>query len=158
MAVILFVLAIVALDQLVKFWAVQTLMIHPIVLIPNVFQLTYVENRGAAFSFFQNQIGFFVVATILVLVAIIYAFWKKLVLTKLGNLSLALVAGGAIGNLVDRILHGYVVDLFYFELISFPVFNVADVFIVVGGILFVYYVLMQHDKAQAAMQKESESE
>lgn len=158
MAIILFVLAIVALDQLVKFWAVQTLMIHPIVLIPNVFQLTYVENRGAAFSFFQNQIGFFVVATILVLAAIIYAFWKKLVLTKLGNLSLALVAGGAIGNLVDRILHGYVVDLFYFELINFPVFNVADVFIVVGGILFVYYVLMQHDKAQAAIQKESESE
>ncbi len=143
------VFAIVCLDQLVKFWAIQTLMDgSPIVLIPNIFQLTYVENRGAAFSFLEDQIWFFVLTTVCVLVAIFYAFYKKMILTKVGKWSLIFVAGGAIGNLVDRILHGYVVDMFYFELIDFPVFNVADIFIVIGGILFAYYVVIQYDKVK----------
>lgn len=77
-----------------------------------------------------------------------YAFYKKLILTKVGRWSLAFVAGGAVGNLIDRILHGYVVDMFYFELIDFPVFNVADIFIVIGGFLFAYYILFQYDKAK----------
>ena len=144
---LLLIALIVGTDQLIKFWAVQILMSgSSIVLIPGVFQLTYVENRGAAFSFLENHISFFVVATLLVLCAIIYSFHKNLVPTKLGRLSLTFVAGGAIGNLIDRILHGYVVDMFYFELIDFPVFNVADIFIVTGGILFAYYALVQYDK------------
>lgn len=147
MILLLLVVLIIGADQLVKFWAVQTLMSgSSIVLIPGIFRLTYVENRGAAFSFLENHISFFVIATLLVLCAIIYAFHKKLIPTKLGRLALAFVAGGAVGNLIDRILHGYVVDMFYFELIDFPVFNVADIFIVIGGILFAYYVLVQYDK------------
>lgn len=147
MILLLLVVLIIGADQLVKFWAVQTLMSgSSIVLIPGIFRLTYVENRGAAFSFLENHISFFVIATLLVLCAIIYAFLKKLIPTKLGRLALAFVAGGAVGNLIDRILHGYVVDMFYFELIDFPVFNVADIFIVIGGILFAYYVLVQYDK------------
>lgn len=143
------VFLIVCLDQLVKFWAVQTLMGKPpIVLIPSIFQLTYVENRGAAFSFLEDQIWFFVLTTVCVLAAIFYAFYKNMILTKIGKWSLIFVAGGAIGNLIDRILHGYVVDMFYFELIDFPVFNVADIFIVIGGILFAYYVVMQYDKVK----------
>lgn len=147
MILLLLVIFIVCADQLVKFWAVQTLMSgDSIVLISGIFRLTYVENRGAAFSFLENHISFFIIATLLVLVAIIYAFYKKLILTRIGKLALAFVAGGAVGNLLDRILHGYVVDMFYFELIDFPVFNVADIFIVIGGILFAYYVLIQYDK------------
>ena len=147
MILLLLVVLIIGADQLVKFWAVQTLMSgSSIVLIPGIFRLTYVENRGAAFSFLENHISFFVIATLLVLCAIIHAFLKKLIPTKLGRLALAFVAGGAVGNLIDRILHGYVVDMFYFELIDFPVFNVADIFIVIGGILFAYYVLVQYDK------------
>ncbi|MBS7225223.1 MAG: signal peptidase II [Clostridiaceae bacterium] len=143
------VCAIVCLDQLVKFWTIQNLMGgDPIVLIPGVFQLTYVENRGAAFSFLENQIWFFVLTTVCVLAAIAYALYKKVILTKLGKWSLIFVAGGAIGNLIDRILHGYVVDMFYFELIDFPVFNVADIFIVIGGILFAYYIVIQYDRAK----------
>lgn len=150
MLFVFFVLIIVVLDQLIKLWAVHTLMSgQSIVLIPHVFQLTYVENRGAAFSFLQDQIPFFVLVTAVVLAAIIYAFRKRLILTSLGKLSLVFVAGGAIGNLLDRVLRGYVVDMFYFNLIDFPVFNIADIFIVIGGILFSYYVLMQHDHVKA---------
>ena len=69
----------------------------------------------------------------------------------MGRAALLLVAGGAIGNLLDRIFHGYVVDMFYFELIDFPVFNIADIFIVIGGVLFAYYVLVQYDHVQKKM-------
>lgn len=143
------VLSIVALDQLVKLWAVNALMgSEPIIIIPHVFQLTYIENRGAAFSFLQNQIVFFVIITLTALFAIAYVLRKKMIFTSLGRISLILVAGGAIGNLLDRVLRGYVVDMFYFNLIDFPVFNVADIFIVIGGIVFAYYLLVQHDAAK----------
>ena len=64
--------------------------------------------------------------------------------TGLGRWSLALVAAGALGNAIDRVVHGFVVDLFDFRLINFPVFNVADIFICVGGALFVIYFMFQH--------------
>ena len=69
---------------------------------------------------------------------------KKLMQTALGRWSLVLVAAGALGNAIDRVVHGFVVDLFDFRLINFPVFNVADIFICVGGALFVIYFLFQH--------------
>lgn len=146
MIYLVLVLAAVILDQLVKYWAIQNLILSPCFVIPEVFQLTYVENRGTAFSFLQGQIWLFAVTTVLILLVIAYAFWKRLILSRLGKISLAMIAGGAIGNFLDRILRGYVVDMFYFELINFPVFNVADVFIVIGGILFAYYFIIQHDK------------
>lgn len=144
---IFLVLGIVLFDQLVKYWAAQVLTMGPIVLLPNVFELTYVENRGAAFSFLENHISLFIIITCIVLCGICYALYRKLLYTRLGKVALLCVAGGALGNLIDRIAHGYVIDMFYFRLINFPVFNVADVFIVCGGILFVYYVLIQHDRA-----------
>ncbi len=143
---ILMILGIVLFDQAVKYFAVHVLTQHTIVVLPGVFELTYVENRGAAFSFLENHILFFVVITCVVLAIIVYALYKKLVKTKIGCIALLFVAGGALGNLVDRLVHRYVVDIFYFRLINFPVFNIADVFIVCGGILFIYYVLVQHDK------------
>ena len=148
MIYLVLVLTAVILDQLVKYWAIQNLMISPYFVIPGVFQLTYVENRGTAFSFLQGQIWLFTITTILILLVIAYVFWKRLILSKLGRVSLAMITGGAIGNFLDRSLRGYVVDMFYFELIDFPVFNIADVFIVIGGILFAYYFMIQHDKMQ----------
>lgn len=154
---VLVILCGVLLDQAVKYWAAHTLINGTIVLIPGVFELTYVENRGAAFSILQNHVSLFVVITCVILCAIVYSLYKGLVLTRVGRCALLLVAGGAVGNLIDRIVRGYVVDMFYFKLINFPVFNVADIFVVCGGILFVYYVLIQHDKA-AAKRKASSDE
>ena len=71
-------------------------------------------------------------------------FQKMLMQTALGNWSLVLIAAGAVGNAIDRVARGFVVDMFDFRLIHFPVFNVADIFICVGGVLFVIYFMFQH--------------
>lgn len=143
---IIAIVVLVSLDQFVKYLTVTNLMLKPIVLIENIFELTYVENKGAAWSILENQIWFFILMTVIILALIAYAFYKKMIYTKLGQISLVLICAGAIGNLIDRITHGYVIDMFSFKLINFPVFNVADICIVCGGILFVYYMMFQHDK------------
>ena len=151
---IIAIVVLVSLDQFVKYLTVTHLMLKPIVLIENIFELTYVENKGAAWSILENQIWFFILMTVIILALIAYAFYKKMIYTKLGQISLVLICAGAIGNLIDRITHGYVIDMFSFKLINFPVFNVADICIVCGGILFVYYMMFQHDKyAEKAAKK-----
>lgn len=117
-----------------------------IVLIPGAFQLHYLENRGAAFGILQNQRGVFVVLTIAYLAAVCW-FINRCPKTNrymLLHLIASVLTAGAIGNFIDRLRLGYVVDFFYFSLINFPVFNVADIFVVISfigiaiSILFVY--------------------
>lgn len=145
---VIFVAGLILLDQLVKIWALRVLApVGTIPLIDGIFQLRYIENRGAAFSMLQNQTLPLIIVSVIVVAAIIFAFQRNMLRTTLGRFSLLLVVSGAIGNLIDRIFRGFVVDLFDFVLIHFPVFNVADIFIVVGGILFVFYFMFQHDKA-----------
>lgn len=142
----------VALDQAVKYWAFTSLQAQQTIpLLENVFHLTYVENRGAAFSLFSQFDSRWIFVTLAVVITIVIAIVlrKGLMQHALGNWSLVLVAAGAIGNAIDRVVHGFVVDLFDFRLIHFPVFNVADIFICVGGVLFVIYFLFLHkDDAQ----------
>ena len=140
-------LLMIALDQVVKYWAFTSLQAqHTIPLIENVFHLTYEENRGAAFSLFAqfDSRWIFVTLACIITVVILVVLQKKLMQTALGRWSLVLVAAGALGNAIDRVVDGFVVDLFVFRLINFPVFNVADIFICVGGALFVIYFLFQH--------------
>ena len=140
-------LLMIVLDQVVKYWAFTSLQAqHTILLIENVFHLTYVENRGAAFSLFAqfDSRWIFVVLAVVITIAILIALSKNWIQTSLGRWSLVLVIAGALGNAIDRVVHGFVVDLFDFRLINFPVFNVADIFICVGGALFVIYFMFQH--------------
>lgn len=149
MLAILSVFAMIALDQLVKYWTITV--VKPAIsipVIPNVFHFTYVENRGAAFSILQGRKLFFVIITAVVLLMILYVFRKGLIVHATGKWALLMVAGGAIGNLIDRILRGFVVDVFDFCLIHFPVFNVADIFVVCGGFLFAFYILFQHPSSE----------
>ena len=144
---ILAALVLIGLDQAVKYWALTSLQAqHTIPLIETVFHLTYVENRGAAFSLFAqfDSRWIFVTLACVITIVILVVLQKKLMQTALGRWSLVLVAAGALGNAIDRVVHGFVVDLFDFRLINFPVFNVADIFICVGGALFVIYFLFQH--------------
>lgn len=144
---ILAALVLIGLDQAVKYWALTSLQAqHTIPLVENVFHLTYVENRGAAFSLFAqfDSRWIFVTLACIITVVILVVLQKKLMQTALGRWSLVLVAAGALGNAIDRVAHGFVIDLFDFCLIGFPVFNVADIFICVGGALFVIYFLFQH--------------
>ena len=141
------ILVMIAVDQAVKHWAFTVLQPqHTIPLIENVFHLTYIENRGAAFSMFAkfDSRWIFVALAAVITLAICYALSKKLMQTAMGSWSLVLIAAGAVGNAVDRVARGFVVDMFDFRLIHFPVFNVADIFICVGGVLFVIYFMFQH--------------
>lgn len=137
---------IVALDQIFKYFAKEYLMpIGYFPIIQDVFHLTYVENRGAAFGLFQGQRWIFITLTFIIAGLIAYFLLKipeKFLFLKA---SLALVLGGAIGNLIDRVRLGYVVDMFDFTLINFPVFNIADSMLVVGTILLGYHLMFVGD-------------
>ena len=137
----------IAADQAVKYWAFTSLQAQQTIpLINGVFHLTYIENRGAAFSLFAqfDSRWIFVALASVITLAICYTLSKKLMQTALGSWSLVLIAVGAVGNAIDRVARGFVVDMFDFRLIHFPVFNVADIFICVGGVLFVIYFMFQH--------------
>ncbi|PHV71138.1 signal peptidase II [Sporanaerobium hydrogeniformans] len=145
---IVVILGLVGLDQVTKIWAVQKLSNgQDISLWPDVFHLTYVENRGAAFGMLQNKQWFFIVITGIVLVGLIW-YYKKLPVTfwgKMSRISFVCIISGAIGNLIDRIMLNYVRDFFYFKLIDFPVFNIADI-LVVGGVGLLLLVILMGEK------------
>ena len=109
--------------------------------IKNVFHITYHLNDGAAFSILKGKTAFLTAATIIIIIAVlIYIFIKKPKHNML-LMSLTLILSGAVGNLIDRVKDKAVVDFLDFRLINFPVFNVADSAIVIGGILLFLYVL-----------------
>ncbi|AAM24750.1 signal peptidase II [Caldanaerobacter subterraneus subsp. tengcongensis MB4] len=139
---IVIVAFVVFLDQFTKYLAAKYLMpIGSYPVIKHFFHLTYVENRGAAFGMLQNKTLFFIVITVVVGIVLIYSM-IKLPENSLYNYTLAMILGGAIGNLIDRVRLGYVVDFIDFKF--FPaVFNVADSFIVVGAIILGYLMIFK---------------
>lgn len=150
-------LVLVGLDQLFKVLAVNSLKGEPsYVLWDGVFELLYVENRGAAFSMLQNARWFFVVLTTIVmlflLMVVLSGRYRRFPLL---NVSFVLVIGGGIGNLIDRIVNGYVIDYLYFKLINFPVFNFADCCLVVGAILMLaFFFFVYEDTSKLKPQEE----
>lgn len=141
-------IGLIAVDQLIKWGAVSRLsQIDTYPIIANLFHLTYVENRGAAFGIFQNKIIFLAVLTFIELSVILWFFIKKTDNTKkILRVSLILIMAGAIGNFIDRIFRGFVVDLFDFRLINFYVFNFADVCICLGVAVFIFYIIFLDGK------------
>ena len=140
-------LAGVILDQLSKYMAVHFLQgTDGIDLIPGVFRLTYLENRGAAFGVLQGQQWFFYILTAVILVVVVLAYVRIPAGRKFLPLQICAVfiVSGALGNLIDRVRLGYVVDFFYFELIDFPVFNVADIFVTVSAVLLAVLLLLYY--------------
>ena len=114
--------------------------------IENVFCLHYLENHGAAFGIFQNQQLFFLITTAIILAGIGYFSYKLPQDKKYLPLEIIslFVSAGAIGNFIDRLSYGYVIDFLYFELIDFPVFNVADCYVTCSAffliiLIFFYY-------------------
>lgn len=149
-ALISFVILII-IDQWTKALAVEHLMNQkPLVLIPGVFQLHYLENRGAAFGMLQGQRFFFVVIAILVLAAITYIYFKLPWQKHFHYLRAVgiFVVAGAVGNLIDRVSLGYVVDFFYFELINFPIFNVADIYVTCATFVLAFLILFYYKEEE----------
>ena len=126
------------LDQLSKWFVVQYLKpIRSFQLIEGVFSLRYLENSGAAFGILYGRQFFLITVSILVTLVMIY-FYTRIPHTKRHlyiRIVAILIVSGAIGNLIDRIRLGFVIDFLFFELINFPIFNLADSFIVIGSIL-----------------------
>ena len=136
--------AAVLLDQVTKHLAVVHLKLQrEIVLIRGVFELRYLENRGAAFGLFQNRQVFFVCDAVIIFLLIGFFYGRIPGGLKFLPMRICavLICAGAVGNLIDRIRYQYVVDFFYFSLIDFPIFNVADCYAVIACVLFAYLIL-----------------
>lgn len=144
MAAILILAVIVALDQLTKYIAVTKLMpVGRVTFIEGIMDFSFVRNFGAAFGMLQGGKWLFVVVTAVLAVGVFIAF-KKLPKDRGNNLlrlSLIMILGGAIGNCIDRLLRGFVVDFFKTTFMEWPVFNVADIFVVCGAFLMAFTVL-----------------
>lgn len=112
-----------------------------VILIEKVFKLSYVENRGAAFGIFQDMRYVFIVLTVLIVFFLLWLLKKEKTESRIFRTGITLMITGAVGNFIDRVSIGYVVDFINFHLINFPVFNVADCFVCIGaGLLIVYYL------------------
>ena len=136
-----------ALDQWTKYLASTILRrLESFSLISGVFELRYLENRGAAFGIMQNRQIVFVVGGIIILAVILYLYQKMPFTPHYRPLRICavLLASGAVGNMIDRVKLDYVVDFFYFRLIDFPIFNVADCYVVIACILFVVLILFYY--------------
>ena len=133
---------LVLLDQLSKYAAVLHLKNQPgIPLIPDVFELYYLENRGAAWGILENARYFFLI-TAVILTGLIFYYYRKLPPDRYWNLSrflMIMLASGAVGNAIDRFVHGYVIDFLYFSAIDFPIFNVADCYVTISIVLFLVF-------------------
>lgn len=145
----------VAVDQISKYIAVDRLMgKDSIVFIKGLLSFTYVENQGAAWGIMSGKVNVFVILTIIVIPLLIYFFIRTSIGKKYTNKKKAfsflqfieiLLIAGAIGNFIDRIVNGYVVDFFQFTFIDFPVFNVADCYITVGAAMFIFFYFLLDD-------------
>lgn len=144
MEFIIIILGIIV-DRVSKLWAIGTLKGgKDIVIIDKFFQLSYLENRGAAFGILQNKVIFLSIFTIILILGLSIFLYKNRKKSKLLSISLSLIIGGALGNFYDRIIYKYVVDfilLHYKDKYYFPTFNMADVFVVCGTILLAIYIL-----------------
>lgn len=155
-----YILAIfsVLADQIAK-WAVVTYMNlgQTLPLIPGVFHLTSHRNRGAAFGILQNQRLFFLIITSIVVIGVIIYLQKTHREQKLLSYALAFILGGALGNFFDRAIKGEVVDMLDFRLIDYPIFNLADSFIVTGVIMIMIHSFIdaRKEKTEQVMRDSS---
>lgn len=141
---LLLALTLIVLDQYTKHLALVHLKpIHTTEFIPHLLRLTFVENRGVAFGMLSGKMGFILCLTILISIAMVIYYiklpddreyrWVKH--------CMAFIFAGAIGNIIDRIYRGYVVDFLEFDFFEFPVFNCADIFVVCGVTVLSYFII-----------------
>lgn len=144
-------IALIALDQLSKLWVLANLKgAEAMEIIPNFFQLLYVENRGAAFGILQDGRPLFIVITLAVIGGLVYGLYgKRHELSRVMEIALVLILAGAIGNFIDRLRLHYVVDFLSFNFFGHPfaVFNLADSMIVIGTLFLIIQLFLKEEKA-----------
>ena len=144
---LLIILFGILLDRITKIWAIEVLSkISQVIVIKDLFSLLYLQNKGAAFGILQGKLYFLTIVTIVVVVGMIYYIIKYRPRSKLIRISFSLIISGALGNLLDRMFYKYVVDfisIHFKDIYYFPVFNIADVMVVIGTALLAFYLLKE---------------
>ena len=148
MLYVLLLAVLIGLDQWLKYWTVSHLVLEePKDFIPGVVELWHRQNDGAGWSILSGKTAVLLVVTIVLMLGVVILLIKKIVRHPMGVTACTLILGGGIGNMIDRIRQGYVVDMLHFQFMpSFPIFNLADCFVVVGAILGAVYYLWLYDK------------
>ena len=148
----LYILAIalcIAADQAVKLYVTSHLALYESApLLPGFLELFYIQNTGGGFSILTNHTQLLTVLTAALMAVIAVLLVKKVFSHPLAMWTLTLILGGGLGNLIDRVRLGYVVDMFNFQFVSYPVFNVADILVVCGVIGFAVYYVFIYGKEQ----------
>jgi len=142
---------LIILDQVTKYWAASVLKGNKAIEIWNgVFEFQYLENRGMAFGLMQNQIILFVIFTVIILGVIFYYYRLVPDTKRMMPLRWAMVvlAAGAVGNLIDRIVNNYVIDFLYFKFIDFPIFNVADCYVTISLLTLICLILFYYKEEE----------
>lgn len=149
----------VAADQALKLWTVANLALYESApLIPGIVELRYIQNTGGGFSILTGHTWLLAAVTAVLMLVIAGILVKKVFAHPLAVWSLVVVLGGGIGNLIDRVRLGYVVDMFNLQFMNYPVFNIADIFVVCGAIGFGVYYMLIHDKVTAAKEQPAQKE
>lgn len=143
---LLIALTVIIVDQLVKIWTVNQIVIGETVFHNPVLSLTHLHNEGAAWSMLEGKMWFFYIVTVVCCLVIGYLLVHNIKESKCLTVGLALILGGAIGNFIDRIRLGYVVDMFQVEFFNFPIFNVADTALSIGVACVLIYILLDDKK------------
>ena len=141
---IILTILVILVDFFSKYMVSKLMTVNETInLIDNFFRITYVKNTGAAFSIFSNNTILVIIISVVIIGFLLFYIYKHKGNNKLENVSYAFILGGAIGNLIDRLVYGYVIDFLDFEILSYdaPIFNLADTFIVIGVILFLINTL-----------------
>ena len=139
-SILISILLLIALDQAVKWYVVKAIPLGGIrSFIPKVVSLTYLKNSGAAFSMLENQQWFFAIITLIAMGAAFVYLYRHIKGSIWLLLGLTLIISGGIGNFIDRVRQGFVVDMFHLDFMNFAIFNVADIYLTVGvGLLLIY--------------------
>lgn len=149
MIYILFSILLIAFDQITKFISAKYFIKNPVEIF-DWFKLIYLENRGAAFGMLAGKQNFFIILTVAVIVVMgVYVYNHRSEFKMVEKLGLALFFSGAIGNFIDRVLNGYVVDFIsvrIFNVYDFPVFNLADCYISIAAVLFIIVIIFGDNK------------
>ena len=146
---LLFIATVVS-DQWLKYWIVNHLAVgESMPFIPHILQLERLHNYGAAFSSLTGKTALLLGMTVVLLLVMAVLLVRRIVRHPLGVIACVLILGGGIGNMIDRVTLGYVVDMFDLLLFEYPVFNLADCFVVVGAILGSIYYLWLYEKYDA---------
>ena len=140
-------LVLLAADQGVKLWVVRHLALYESApLLPGVVELLYIQNTGGGFSILAGHTWLLTILTAALMAGVAALMVKRVFPHPLAMWSMAAILGGGLGNLIDRVRLGYVVDMFNFQFMDYPVFNVADILVVCGTVCFAAYYLFLYDK------------